>query len=51
MTKEMLKEIWKELDYWCDQYKYVNEVTHDEKELDRISQNIRALERVYNIYK
>lgn len=49
--KQFLKTIWNELDYWCDQYKYANEVSHDQKELERISKNIRALEKVYNIYK
>lgn len=43
---KMKKEIFKQLDYWCEQYKIANDINHDLKETARISENIKALERV-----
>lgn len=45
----MKEEIFKLLGYWCTQYKIANDVNHDMKESARISENIKALERVLKL--
>ena len=49
--KEILQDLWDELDYWCDAYKYVNDVTHNPYEITRISKNIRNVENAFNTIK
>ena len=46
---EMKQEIFNQLDYWCEQYKIANDINHDLKESARISENIKALERVLRV--
>lgn len=50
-NKEIYNKLYQDLDYWCEQYKYVNEVTHDIYESERISKNIRTLENALKLYK
>lgn len=45
----MKQEIFELLNYWCMQYKIANDVNHDLKETARISENIKALERVLRL--
>lgn len=48
---KVLSEIWDKLDYWCEQYKIANNVNHDLSECERISKNIRKLERAFKTIK
>lgn len=48
-NNKMKQEIFNLLDYWCEQYKIANDINHDLKESARISENIKALERVLRL--
>lgn len=45
----MKQEIFNQLNYWCEQYKIANDINHDLKESARISENIKALEKVLKL--
>ena len=45
----MKQELFNQLNYWCEQYKIANDINRDLKESARISENIKALERVLRL--